>query len=1275
MRDRILAVLLIAVLVFQSVPVYADTISENAAEQTEKSVSETADVQTVSQDQEEENVNEGSGEISSAVCSESTEDGTPDTAPAISADAAGSAVSQNEVSENAEHAGIKTITGFEEPESGKYIEKHLNDRSEIDSAVTDFPKTINAILDDGTKEAVAVTWECTDDYKTVANSYYVFWPVWDQTEYQIDPDFDGYEPVAEIYIGQDTDIEAAGGIHTGNYGTDLLEVAKSQLGYNEYGNNGSKYGEWYGLNYAPWCAMFISWCAYNAGIPDSHFARTGSKYGSAAVQTIAAYYRDNGQFKDMSSGYTPKSGDLIFFNNRGAYHSYAPSGCWDHIGVVEYVDGAGYIHTIEGNCSNMVTRVRRNDSLVIGYADMESYGSAPNGYSISVTDTQIYDCQTVTVKVTGDGYNNISNVKLHMVDPNGGTAAFEAADGKFTLRCWDRQHAIYGTYRFYATVENQYGSFDGSLTNGSIAYTLKKYPWDSYSQPVNIGNDFTALIKNSGSGTYATVGKDDNVTGCAKRADTSSQLFRFIRQNDGSYKIVSKYNSKCLDVYGGYNMNDANIQTYADNGTMAQRYIIAQKNGMTYIRPCLSDSGVIDLDCGSKADNTNIHMYLMNGGTTQQFEIIKDDSQAPKGYSISVTGTQVYDCQPVTVKVTSNASNITNIRLHMVDPNGGTASFSSADGKFTLKCWDKQNAVFGTFRFYATVENQYGSFNGSLNNGCIAYTLNRYPWDTYTQNVSLGDEFTAYIRNTGSGTYATVGQDNRVTGAAKRSDNAGQIFIFTRQSDGSYKIVSKYNSKCLSVSDTFDGADILTDADTQKSCQRFIIVQKDGKTYIRAGHSDSGVVSLANAYLKLGLMNGGTSQQFEIIREQCTAALNANGGTVTPASITVLPGDALGSLPTPVRNGYTFNGWYTSNGDPCSEYTRIGADITLYAKWQANAIRVNGITLDKKYLTLNINDDAKLSATISPANADNKTVFWISDHEAVVSVDSSGNLHALSAGTSIITVLTNDNGYCDKCRVTVKPADTGSGSGDISESDDDASSGYELTDKQINVLKKRKLSLGKGTIRFSRNEEDSEGKTVCVKKISRNTGDMDLSKIDIEIITDNNDLAASGAVSAAFDADTQELNFSYDPANTASVKKTYCSFYLTGHVETSKGDIELKPLKYTVRLAGRPPVIRYSVDGKINMSDSEPAVDILGNIVNADNESISGVTIKQVSCRGKACDINTFRLINDDGSLTLSPGAGMQLRSGVYKVKLSTDITGPVKGTLLNNIAVRVRTK
>ena len=72
----------------------------------------------------------------------------------------------------------------------------------------------------------------------------------------------------------------------------------------------------------------------------------------------------------------------------------------------------------------------------------------------------------------------------------------------------------------------------------------------------------------------------------------------------------------------------------------------------------------------------------------------------------------------------------------------------------------------------------------------------------------------------------------------------------------------------------------------------------------------------------------------------CTVTLDANGGSVSPASKSVTLGGNYGSLPTPTRSGYTFTGWYTAKtgGTRVYNYGSLVSDAnhTLYAHWSEN---------------------------------------------------------------------------------------------------------------------------------------------------------------------------------------------------------------------------------------------------------------------------------------------------------------------------------------------------
>ena len=74
-----------------------------------------------------------------------------------------------------------------------------------------------------------------------------------------------------------------------------------------------------------------------------------------------------------------------------------------------------------------------------------------------------------------------------------------------------------------------------------------------------------------------------------------------------------------------------------------------------------------------------------------------------------------------------------------------------------------------------------------------------------------------------------------------------------------------------------------------------------------------------------------------------TLSYNADGGSVSPGSKTLNYGDAYGDLPTPIRDYYTFDGWYTvaSGGSRVDSQTKVTSsdNITIYAHWTQKPIK------------------------------------------------------------------------------------------------------------------------------------------------------------------------------------------------------------------------------------------------------------------------------------------------------------------------------------------------
>jgi hypothetical protein len=138
-----------------------------------------------------------------------------------------------------------------------------------------------------------------------------------------------------------------------------LDRAKTQIGTKESprGSNRQKYGAWYGLNGAPWCAMFVTWCYVSEG---SRALARGRRF--AYVPWVVGEARAGRNHLAITRN--PQPGDLVCFD-------WNHDGTSDHVGLYEKDLPGGDFQAIEGNTGEgndsnggEVMRRRRNVSQV-----------------------------------------------------------------------------------------------------------------------------------------------------------------------------------------------------------------------------------------------------------------------------------------------------------------------------------------------------------------------------------------------------------------------------------------------------------------------------------------------------------------------------------------------------------------------------------------------------------------------------------------------------------------------------------------------------------------------------------------------------------------------------------------------------------------------------------------------------------------------------------------------------------------------------------------------
>ena len=142
---------------------------------------------------------------------------------------------------------------------------------------------------------------------------------------------------------------------------EIVRVALGEVGASESNGGDMKYINWYGGFGAgtPWCAIFVSWCANQAGMLNNYVP----KYASCDVGK--SWFSNKGWYQTSPAyggNYTPKTGDIIFFSGS---HTTSNS---THTGIVKSCDGST-VYTIEGNTSNKVAERSYpvSSNYIIGY--------------------------------------------------------------------------------------------------------------------------------------------------------------------------------------------------------------------------------------------------------------------------------------------------------------------------------------------------------------------------------------------------------------------------------------------------------------------------------------------------------------------------------------------------------------------------------------------------------------------------------------------------------------------------------------------------------------------------------------------------------------------------------------------------------------------------------------------------------------------------------------------------------------------------------------------
>lgn len=158
----------------------------------------------------------------------------------------------------------------------------------------------------------------------------------------------------------------------------------------------------------------------------------------------------------------------------------------------------------------------------------------------------------------------------------------------------------------------------------------------------------------------------------------------------------------------------------------------------------------------------------------------------------------------------------------------------------------------------------------------------------------------------------------------------------------------------------------------------------------------------------------------------------ASGKAFRAYSLALMPSGASASGPFSLTvgqpDGFSSSATlYDANGALSTDYadssftaslSALGPVAIIDIKEETGDTEITSVTLNHSTLTLEAGKTRKLSATVLPTSATDKTVAWSSSKPDVASVNSNGTVTAIKAGTAVITA-TATNGKSASCTVTV----------------------------------------------------------------------------------------------------------------------------------------------------------------------------------------------------------------------------------------------------------------
>lgn len=258
-------------------------------------------------------------------------------------------------------------------------------------------------------------------------------------------------------------------------------------------------------------------------------------------------------------------------------------------------------------------------STVGDYKNVRVDNTAPSNLSISTNKTIYYASENVSFSFSG---TNAAELYIP-IDVNGTREHFIDVSSKTT---YSHSFTTTGVYNY--TLYGKNAVSDCGAPEYQSFYVFNK---------PNLGNEFYAKIKVKAKPEFLLSNvSDDLILQSEDNNKSLEQTWKFIKNNDGSYEIISLSSGNAIDLENWTDTDFANVALHEYANTTNQNWNVYEINDNVYcFKPQCSNTRSLDIPYEKFANGTSIKIHEFTNSSAQEFIIEK--VVCPHNYSEKIT--------------------------------------------------------------------------------------------------------------------------------------------------------------------------------------------------------------------------------------------------------------------------------------------------------------------------------------------------------------------------------------------------------------------------------------------------------------------------------------------------------------------------------------------------------------------------------------------------------------------------------------------------------------